>query len=52
VDEQEQSFRVSLNNFRSYDAPFHEKVRMAIANNLIKLRTRSSCCGNHGQPGC
>ena len=44
--------RVSLANFRDYDAPFLEKVRLAIANNLTKLRTGSSCCGNHGQPGC
>jgi hypothetical protein len=44
--------RVSLANFRDYDAPFLEKVRLAMANNLTKLRTGSSCCGNHGQPGC
>jgi hypothetical protein len=46
------SFRVSLANFRDYDAPFTTKVKMAAANNLKKLRTRSNCCGNHGQPGC
>ena len=48
----EQSFKISLQNFRDYDAPFATKVRMAMSNNLKKLRTRSSCCGNHGQPGC
>jgi len=41
-----------LTNFRTYDAPFATKVRMAIQNNLKKVRTGSSCCGNHGQPGC
>jgi hypothetical protein len=50
--EEEPSARTSWNNFRTYDAPFATKVRMAVSNNLKKLRTRSSCCGNHGQPGC
>lgn len=39
-------------NWRTYDAPFTEKVRLAFRNNAIKLRQRSDCCGNHGQPGC
>ena len=46
------SLRSSLANFREYDAPFATKMRMLVANNLKKARTRSSCCGNHGQPGC
>ena len=46
------SFRVTLANFKDYDAPFATKVKMAAANNLKKLRTKSNCCGNHGQPGC
>ena len=44
--------KASLANFRDYDAPFATKVRMVIANNLKKARTRQDCCGNHGQPGC
>ena len=48
----EQSPRISWENFRNYDAPLATKLRMVIANNLKKARTRSSCCGNHGQPGC
>jgi hypothetical protein len=48
----ESSMRQSWENFRTYDAPFGTKVRMVLANNLKKARTRSSCCGNHGQPGC
>lgn len=44
--------REFLANFREYDAPFHEKVAMAVRNNLTKVRRRSDCCGNHGQPGC
>jgi len=48
----EQGLKISLENFRTYDAPFATKVRMVLSNNLKKARTRSSCCGNHGQPGC
>jgi len=44
--------KTSWENFRNYDAPFATKVRMAIANNLKKARTRQNCCGNLGQPGC
>jgi hypothetical protein len=44
--------RTSWRNFRDYDAPFTTKIRMAIANNLKKARTRQNCCGNLGQPGC
>jgi len=25
---------------------------MVVSNNLIKIRNRQDCCGNHGQPGC
>jgi hypothetical protein len=39
-------------NFATYDASFPTKVRLALANNWRKLRTRSNCCGNDGQPGC
>jgi hypothetical protein len=39
-------------NFATSDALFPAKVRMALANNWRKLRTRSRCCGNDGQPGC
>ena len=46
------SIRASLANFREYDAPFATKVKMVFANNAKKFRTRSNCCGNHGQPGC
>jgi hypothetical protein len=39
-------------NFSTYDAPFPTKVRLALANSWRKVRTRSGCCGNYGQPGC
>ncbi len=41
-----------FNNFRTYDAPFHVKLRLAFRNTLIKIRSGSSCCGNYGEPGC
>ena len=52
MTEEEPSLRASLENWRNYDAPFATKLRMLIANNAKKARTASSCCGNHGQPGC
>jgi hypothetical protein len=39
-------------NFSTYDAPLPTKVRLALANSWRKVRTRSGCCRNHGQPGC
>ena len=39
-------------NFSDYDAPFPTKVRLALANSWRKVRTRSGCCGNYGEPGC
>jgi hypothetical protein len=39
-------------NFATYDAPFLTKVRLALGNMWKKVRTRSNCCGNEGQPGC
>jgi hypothetical protein len=43
---------VFFTNFSTYDAPFPTKVRLALANSWKKVRTRSGCCGNHGEPGC
>lgn len=41
-----------VTNFTTYHAPLPIKLRLALANNLAKLRSRSHCCGHHGQPGC
>jgi hypothetical protein len=46
------SLRAVFANWRTYDASFPAKLRMALANNATKLRTRKDCCGNLGQPGC
>jgi len=41
-----------FNNFKDYDAPLAEKLRLAVRNTLIKRRQNAACCGNHGEPGC
>jgi len=46
------SGRAFLTNFSAYDASFPTRTRLALANSWKKLRTRSGCCGNYGQPGC
>jgi hypothetical protein len=44
--------RAFFTNFRTYDAPFMTKLRLAVRNNVTKIRTKSSCCGHPGEPGC
>ena len=39
-------------NFSTYDAPLHVKLSLAARNTAKKIRTKSDCCGNHGEPGC
>ena len=39
-------------NWDDSDLPLIEKALIAAKNNAIKLRRGSSCCGNHGEPGC
>lgn len=46
------SLRSFLQNWSSYDAPLTTKLALAAKNNAIKLKNRSNCCGNHGEPGC
>lgn len=41
----------SLENLRQ-PMPLDRKLYLFVRNNWIKIRTRSSCCGNHGEPGC
>ncbi|MGZ5383990.1 MAG: hypothetical protein ACXW15_03530 [Acidimicrobiia bacterium] len=41
-----------INNWRTSDLPFLEKLALAVKNNAIKMKNRSDCCGNHGEPGC
>jgi integral membrane sensor domain MASE1 len=46
------SGRAFFTNFSTYDASFATRTRLALANSWKKVRTRSDCCGNYGQPGC
>jgi hypothetical protein len=46
------SMSAFVSNWRNYDAPLITKLKLAIHNNLIKIRTHSHCCGHPGQPGC
>lgn len=41
----------TLQNLRQ-PMPLGRKVELVLRNNWIKLRTRSDCCGNYGEPGC
>lgn len=41
-----------FNNFADSDLPLLTKLRLAAKNASIKARTGSTCCGNHGEPGC
>ncbi len=45
------SLRAAFTNLRG-PMPLPQKVARLVANNWKKVRTRSDCCGNHGQPGC
>ena len=46
------SGKAFFTNFSTYHGPVPAKVRLALANSWRKVRTRSGCCGNYGQPGC
>ena len=46
------SLRSTWSNWDNSDLPLLEKLRLVAKNNAIKLKNGSSCCGNHGEPGC
>ncbi len=46
------SLRAAFANWKIPDRSWREKLRMTFSNTALKLRNRSNCCGNHGQPGC
>ncbi len=46
------SLRNSLTNWRQSELPLLARVGATLRNNWTKLRTRQSCCGHYGQPGC
>lgn len=44
--------RAFFSNWKDSDLPLTGRAAAAVRNNLKKLRTGSSCCGNYGEPGC
>jgi hypothetical protein len=46
------SIAAIISNWREYDAPVHVKLRLALRNYALRFVRRSTCCGNHGEPGC
>ena len=41
-----------FSNWSQSDLRLDQKVASVIGNNLKKVVTGSTCCGNHGAPGC
>jgi hypothetical protein len=39
-------------NWTTSEGSIATKMGQAVRNNVTKVRRRSNCCGNHGQPGC
>ena len=47
-----QSFRSYFTNWQRDDLTLVEKMRMQIKNSWLRVKSRSNCCGNDGEPGC
>jgi hypothetical protein len=45
------NLRSVLSNLKA-PTPLGRKIQRLVANNWIKVRTRSNCCGHPGEPGC
>jgi len=45
------SLKAMFSNLRA-PMPLGRKVQRLVANNWTKIRTRSTCCGHPGEPGC
>jgi hypothetical protein len=41
----------TLQNLRQ-PMPLGRKIRLVLRNTWLKIRNRSDCCGNYGEPGC
>lgn len=46
------SIREAFRNWRHWNGPFSEKVRLTVRNEWIKVRTFKDCCGHIDEPGC
>jgi hypothetical protein len=45
------NLRSALSNLKA-PMPLGRKIQRLVANNWVKIRTRSNCCGHYGEPGC
>jgi hypothetical protein len=52
ADEEKPSASTAWEIWRESDLPLIEKVAVSTRNQLKKLFTLKSCCGNFGEPGC
>ena len=41
-----------ITNWQRRDLGLGVKLRMQVKNTWLRLKRRSNCCGNHGEPGC
>jgi len=46
------SLKSVFSNWKSNRASFFSKVKMAVRNNLIKIKKKDNCCGHYGEVGC
>jgi hypothetical protein len=46
------NIRDAFRNWRHWDGPFGQKVRLTVRNEWIKLRTFKECCDHIDEPGC
>jgi hypothetical protein len=51
AEQQRGNLQETLENLRQ-PMPLDQKLYLILRNYWIKIRTRSTCCGSHGQPGC
>jgi len=47
-----QTFGNVITNWRRDDLTFGTKLRLQLKNSWLRIKRRSNCCGNDGEPGC
>lgn len=46
------SLRSFFTNWQRDDLTLGQKLRMQARNTWLRVKNRSTCCGNDGEPGC
>jgi hypothetical protein len=46
------SVREAFRNWKHWDGPFSEKVRLTVKNEWRKVRRFKDCCDHIDEPGC